>query len=141
MPVNNVRRIREARGFSLEELARRANIMPWHLRRLEELGWERSPWGLTTDLRIAEALGVALQDVFPAYGGRQQEEPPAAEPPREAVGEEELAELNRRWREMQRIYSPLDAASFERTQPGVWEGIGNFQHWQQVQKKRAEEEL
>lgn len=60
--MNRLRQMREARGWSQLELARRARVAPQDISALETgkkypfPGWRR---------RLAEALGVSEEEVFP----------------------------------------------------------------------------
>ncbi|MDK2887928.1 MAG: hypothetical protein PWP72_806 [Thermoanaerobacter sp.] len=140
--MNNVKRIREAKGITLMELARRASIMALHLQRLEQYGWKRSQTGMETDERIAAALGEPLWKVFPeAYESpyprpKKPEPPPKVDTRTDKEIDETIKALNERRQAAGRFADERDTCHYEETSPGVMQGFGDFHHWQRLQKQK-----
>jgi transcriptional regulator with XRE-family HTH domain len=130
--MNRVREIREAKGITLKELARRVNIMPFWLQRIEQYQWDRSPYGLDFDLKLAEALGVDVTDIFPAYAWpkREPETPPKPDTRTPEEIDETLRILNERRQAgvvgEREIYDAMDEV--EEWCPGVLAGPGARPH-------------
>jgi len=136
--MNRVREIREAKGITLKELSQKLNVMAFWLQRLEQYGWDKSPFGIGFDMKLAEVLGVHVTELFPEYA------PPKREPEPQQVDnrtpeerERDFEAFKAHWRERQK--PPNDEwtrCHFEQTQEGVFEGQGSFQCWEYLQKKR-----
>jgi transcriptional regulator with XRE-family HTH domain len=61
---NALRKLREARGMSLVELAYKSNVSIETIRRLEREAYVGQP-SLENAMALARALGVGLDDLFP----------------------------------------------------------------------------
>lgn len=58
---NNIKQLREKRGITQAELARRLNFSRSYMNRLENTPEQPN---IATSLRIAEILGCTLNDIF-----------------------------------------------------------------------------
>jgi transcriptional regulator with XRE-family HTH domain len=58
-----VRELREANAWSISELARRANLVPQTISKMER----GIPTSRNSRLKVAKALGKKLEEVFPEY--------------------------------------------------------------------------
>lgn len=140
--MNRIREIREAKRISLKELAQKTNLMTTYLQRLENYGWKRSQTGMETDERIAAALGEPLWEVFPEVYESPYPRPKKPEPqPREDTRtpeqiDEELRMLNENLRNRGAINDEWTRCEYTESQEGVFEGIGSFEVWQQLQKQK-----
>lgn len=140
--MNRVREIREAKGITLQELAKRANLMTTYLQRLEMYGWKRSQTGMETDEKIAAALGEPLWEVFPEVYESPYPRPKKPEPPPRVdtrtpeQQEEDIRLMNENLKRRGKIDDEFTRCEYQETQPGVYEGFGNFSVWQQLQKQK-----
>ena len=76
MYKNALRSLRKQKGMSIRELSRITNISPATISRIER-GLYEPPWH-TAD-RIAAALGVPLEDIFPQFANRKSPLPKVAQ--------------------------------------------------------------
>jgi transcriptional regulator with XRE-family HTH domain len=58
---NNIAKLRTQKKISQKELAKRLKISIWHLNKMEN---HKKPVTMTMAMRIAEELGVTMNDIF-----------------------------------------------------------------------------